>query len=79
MSYSCYKCNTNQVSEEYQRCSDCEKTHQEFAKELDARPRTKVKKVKEELFPIKEIKGGIEVTTWIDRQDAANMGIKLPQ
>ena len=38
-----------------------------------------VERIKEKLFPIKEIKQGIEVTTWISREDAANMGIKLPE
>jgi len=75
----CYSksCDT-EVAEEFTRCPPCEAKHQELVKELNARPRIKEKKVKEELFPIKEIKGGIEVTTWIDRTDAANMGIKLP-
>jgi len=75
----CYSksCDT-EVAEEFTRCSTCEASHQELAKELNARPRVKEKKVKEELFPIKEVKGGIQVTTWISREDAFNMGIKLP-
>ena len=73
----CYKCNTESVQEEFQRCPSCEKDHQELCKMLDSKPRVKEKKVKEELFPIKEVKGGIPVTTWISREDAANMGINL--
>lgn len=73
----CYKCKTEQVSEEFQRCPPCEQEHQALAKELDSRPRTKEKKVKEKLYPIKEIKNGIEVTTYIDRSDAVAMGIKV--
>ncbi len=74
----CYKCNSVEVAEEFQRCPSCEQTHKELAKKLDSKPRVKVKKVKEELFPIYEVKQGIKVTTWIDRSDAAAMGIKLP-
>ena len=79
MSYHCYKCNKEPVSEEFARCVPCEISHKELCAKLDARPKTHEKKVKEELFPIKEMKQGIEVTTYIDREDAANMGIKLPQ
>ncbi len=74
----CYKCNSVQVAEEYQRCPSCEKSHQELVRQLDARPRVKEKKVREKLYPIKEMKQGIQVTTWIDKSDAINMGIKLP-
>ena len=76
---TCYKCNSVQVAEEYQRCASCQKSHAELCAELDSRPRVKEKKVKEELFPIKEMKQGIQVTTWISREDAFNMGIKLSQ
>ncbi len=75
----CYKCNSVEVSEEFQRCPSCQQTHQELATKLDSQPRKKVEKVREELFPIKEVKQGIQVTTWISREDAVNMGIKLPQ
>ena len=74
----CYKCNKVSVENEFERCSACEADHKKLCAELDARPRIKEKKVKEELFPIYEIKGGINVTTYIDREDARNMGIKLP-
>ena len=76
---ACYKCNINEVSDEFQRCPPCEQQHKELCATLDARQRVKEKKVREELFPIKEIKGGIQITTWISREDAHNMGIKLPQ
>ena len=75
---NCYKCGEKEVQEEFQRCPSCELSHQELVKKLDSKPKTIEKKVKEELFPIKEMKGGILVTTWISREDAANMGIKLP-
>ena len=77
MSFACYKCNITEVSEEFQRCPSCEISHKELCKQLDAKPRVIEKKVKEELFPIKEMKGGIQVTTYIDRNDAAIMGIKV--
>lgn len=74
----CYKCQKEPVAEEFQRCPTCEKDHQELCKELDSRPLKQVERVKEELFPIKSVKQGIEVTTFISREDAANMGVKLP-
>ena len=73
----CYKCNKVSVENEFERCSACEADHKKLCAELDARPRIKEKKVKEELFPRKSIKQGIEVTTWISREDAAAMGMKL--
>ena len=77
MTYSCFKCNSVPVAEEYSRCSSCEQSHKELCAQLDSRPRVKEKKVKEKLYPIKEVKGGIQITTWISREDARNMGIKL--
>lgn len=74
---TCYKCNKNEVSEEFQYCPSCEVSHKELCAKLDSKPRVKEKKVKEKLYPIKEMKGGILVTTFIDRNDAAIMGIKL--
>ena len=76
---NCYKCNQTEVAEEFLRCEPCEADHRKLCAKLDARPKQIIKKVKEELFPIKEMKQGIQVTTWISREDAANMGIKLPQ
>lgn len=77
---TCYKCGINEVPEEFTRCSLCEASHKEFCAKLDSKPKNHIKPVKkEELFPIKETKGGIPVTTWISRQDAANMGIQLSQ
>ena len=74
----CYKCGETEVQEEFQLCSPCEVSHQELAKKLDSRPKVIQKKVKEKLFPIKEMKGGVQVTTWLSREDAYNNGIKLP-
>jgi len=74
---TCYKCGINEVPEELTRCSSCEVSHKEFCAKLDSKPKNHIKPAKEELFPIKEMKGGIPVTTWISRMDAANMGIKL--
>ena len=77
MAQLCYKCNINEVSEEFQFCPSCETSHQQLARQLDSKPKNKEKKVKEQLFPIKEMKQGIQVTTWISREDAYNMGIKV--
>ena len=73
----CFACNINEVAEEFERCPACEVSHKALCAKLDAKPRTKEKKVKETLYPIKEMKNGILVTTWIDRNDAAIMGIKI--
>ena len=77
MAFNCYKCNSAPVSEEFTRCVSCETSHQQLVKQLDSRPRTIVKKIKEELFPIKKMRGGIQCTDWIDRNDAMAMGIKV--
>lgn len=77
MTFNCYKCNFEEVVEEFTRCASCEKDHKALARELDSRPRTVEKKVREKLYPIKEMKGGIQITTWISREDAHNMGIKV--
>ena len=79
MSYQCYKCNQTEVAEEFERCPSCETAHKDLCAKLDAQPKKHIEAVKEELFPIVEMKQGIKVTTYIDREDAANMGIKLPQ
>ena len=77
MTNKCYKCGAQEVPEEFQRCPTCETSHQQLVKQLDSRPRTIEKKVKEQLFPIIRMRGGIQCTDWIDREDAAAMGIKV--
>ena len=72
----CYKCNKIEVSEEFQRCPACTLSHKELCAQLDARPKNHEVRVKEELMAIKEVKQGINVTTYISREDAANMGIQ---
>lgn len=73
----CYKCGKTEVQEEFQLCSSCEVSHRELAKKLDSRPKVIQKKPKEKLFPIKEMKGGIQVTTWVDRETAQINGMKI--
>ena len=79
MDYTCYKCSKEIVAEEFSRCPPCETSHKDLCAKLDAQPKKHIEVVREELFPIVEMKQGIKVTTYIDRSDAANMGIKLPQ
>jgi len=79
MSYSCTQCGKVEVAEEYTRCEPCAAAHKELCAKLDARPKQHTKKVKEELFPIYEIKQGIKVTVWVDRETAMINGIKLPE
>ena len=79
MTYSCYKCNIATVDEEYTRCPPCEVAHKELAAKLDARPRQKVEKVREKLYPLKEVRDGIEKTMWIDKSTAQLLGIKLSE
>lgn len=76
--YNCYQCNSVRVEEEYQRCPACQKKHEELAAKLDARPKTHVPKVKEKLYPIREVKQGIQVTTWLSREDLIANGMKVP-
>lgn len=78
MSYSCYNCNKVSVENEFERCISCEQNHKELCAKLDARPIVKKEKVREELFAIKSMRGGVEFTDLITRQDAAVLGIKLP-
>lgn len=77
--YSCYKCNSAVVSEEFQRCPACESAHKELCAKLDSRPINKIKKPKEELFAIKSMRRGVEFTDLVTRQDALVLGIKLPE
>lgn len=77
--YNCYKCNTTEVTEEFQRCAVCQKEHEELCKKLDARPIQKREKVREELFAIKSIRRGVEFTDLVTRQDAMALGIKLDE
>lgn len=79
MAHSCYKCGKELVSEEYARCPSCQKEHEKLCAELDARPKTFEKRVKEKLYPIKEIKQGVQVTTWVDAETAKINGMKIPQ
>mgnify|MGYP001612867028 FL=1 len=51
--------------------------HKKLCEELDARPKQHIEKVKVKLMAIKETKQGILVTTYIDREDARNMGIEF--
>ena len=80
MSYQCYKCNSVEVAEEFDRCPSCEISHKELCAKLDARPKVeREKKVREKLYSWKEMKQGIEVTNYITYEEAKIMGIKLPQ
>jgi predicted sulfurtransferase len=73
----CFKCNEIEVPEEFLRCDTCEAEHKRMCAELDSKKAPIVKPVKETLYPIKEMKQGIEVTTWISKEDAMVMGIKV--
>lgn len=73
----CFKCNSVEVQEEFQRCPSCEVSHQELVKQLDSRPKIQEKKVKEKLYPVKEMKGGVQVTTWVDAETAQINGMKV--
>lgn len=77
MAYTCIQCNSAEAQDEYTRCPSCEARHKELCAKLDAKPKQHIEKVREELFPIYEVKQGIKVTTWISREDAANMGIDI--
>ena len=77
MAFTCYKCNSVDVQEEFERCPPCEQQHKELCAKLDAKPKQHIEKVKVELMAIKETKQGILVTTYIDREDARNMGIEF--
>ncbi|MEK6880165.1 MAG: hypothetical protein AABY22_11175 [Nanoarchaeota archaeon] len=74
----CIQCNRVEIVEEYTRCTSCETEHKRLCAELDAKPKQYEAKVKEKLFPVKKIMQGVEVTTWISREDAALFKIKLP-
>ena len=75
----CYQCGKSEVTEEFTRCVPCEVSHKELCAKLDARPKIHEKKVKEKLYSWKEMKQGIEVTNYISYEEAAIMGIRLPQ
>lgn len=77
MAYNCYQCNVNPVSEEFQRCVTCQKSHQQLIEKLDSKPKIKEKKVKEKLYILKEKKQGIEVMTYMSEEDARANGIDI--
>ena len=79
MSYSCYKCNSVDVEEEFSRCPPCEAAHRELCAKLDAQPKHHEVKVREKLHSWKEMKQGIEVTNYISRSEAEIMGMRLPE
>ena len=75
---NCVQCEKIEVSEEFTRCSACETTHKKLCAELDARPKKQVEKVKEVLIPFKSVKQGIEVTTWMTKEEAQIWRLKIP-
>ena len=77
--FSCVQCNKASVEDEFQRCHSCSLSHAELCAKLDAVPRIKREKVREELFAVKSMKGGVEFTDWYNRQEMAIFGIKLPE
>ena len=77
MSFSCFQCNKATVENEFERCPSCKLSHKELCAKLDAVPRKKVEKVREELFEIKSMRRGVEFTDIISRQDAMALGINL--
>lgn len=79
MAFQCYKCKQVSVPEEFTRCPSCETAHKALAQQLDSRPKVIEKKPKEKLYAIKQMKNGVLVTTYIDRNDAFNMGIKVEE
>ena len=76
--FQCYSCSKAEVPEEFARCKDCDMAHKRLCEQLDSRPKNTEKKIKEELFPIKEIKQDVQVTTWMSREDLINNGMKVP-
>ena len=74
---NCFQCNKAEVQDEFQRCESCSQAHKELCAKLDAVPKKKIEKVREELFEIKSMKRGVEFTDIISRQDAMALGISL--
>lgn len=80
MSYNCTKCQKFPVQEEYTRCADCDKEHQELVKTLNAKYKNQLNDVppKEVLIPFKKIQQGVEVTTWYTKDECRIWGLKVP-
>ena len=74
----CYKCGESDVQEEFTRCPACEAEHKKLCAELDAKPKAHVEKVKEELIGFKSMRQGVEVTTFMNREEARLLGLKIP-
>ena len=83
----CSKCQQVPVSEEFQRCAECQKAHEELIKTLDARPKP-IKKPKEEFIEIKSVKRyqnpdgtmrEVEFTDYHSKSDWIRSGNPLPK
>lgn len=75
----CYQCSKVEVAEEFLRCPPCEAEHKKLCAELDAKPKVHIEKVKEELIGFKSMRQGVEVTTYMNREEAGLLGLKIPE
>ena len=67
------------MEEEFTRCVDCDKIHQELCKKLNAQVKVHEKSPKEVLIPFKKIQQGVEVTTWYTKEECRVWGLKIPE
>lgn len=73
---NCIKCQAP-VEGEYERCDSCKTEHQKLCERLDATPRPIVEKKPVEWVKRSDIKDGVVVTTYMTREEAALMGVRV--
>ena len=74
--FPCIKCGVKEAKE-LGRCGLCEVEHQKIVDSLNITSTPKVEKVPEDWVCKKEIKDGVTVTTYMTREEARIMGIKV--
>ena len=75
--FTCIKCRAKEATRELGRCKPCEVEHENLVRRLDSIPRQILERPKEEWVSKKEVKGGVTVTTYMTKQEAMLMGIRV--
>ena len=74
--HPCIKCGSKEAPE-LGRCGPCEAEHERLCADLDSRPKSVVEQPKKEWIVRKEVKQGVIVTTYMRKDEAQSIGIKV--
>lgn len=75
--FSCVVCGVKEAPKELGRCVGCEDGHQKLCRQLDAKPRQIIEKKPMEWIYKTEVKGGVVVKTFMTKDEARSIGIKV--